>query len=171
LSSRFSSGVLNFFIAGVQGRKAALLIELAHLCLSSGAASISCGRRKYINFSHNFSWNGFRAGRLLYLHPIVERPDWNSTNRPRNSPAAAALKECGRARTPSRPSRPACEGSADTSGLTGISVMSFRTIRRPRGAAVTPTSVQCHRNIRGDWTPLQLFSPACRDCRRQFVPC
>jgi hypothetical protein len=42
-----------------------------------------------IDFS--FSCNGLRAGRLPCLHYIDERPDRNSTNRPRKFPAAAAI--------------------------------------------------------------------------------
>src|SRR4030095_1459730 len=40
-----------------------------------------------------FSCNRFRAGRLPCLHHIVERPDRNSTNRPRNF-SSSALKLC-----------------------------------------------------------------------------
>jgi hypothetical protein len=42
---------------------------------------------------HDFTCNGLRAGRVPNLHCLVERPDRNSTNRPKNFPAAAALKE------------------------------------------------------------------------------
>src|SRR2546425_510750 len=46
-----------------------------------------------------FSCNGLRAGRLPCLHYIVERPDRNSTNRPRNFASSAlqnyALRPAG----------------------------------------------------------------------------
>jgi hypothetical protein len=69
---------------------------------------------------HDFSCNGLRAGRLPCLHNIDERPGRNSTKRPRNFSAAAALKECGRVPYAISASRPArcrsqskCRQSAD----------------------------------------------------------
>src|SRR5262245_19159982 len=40
---------------------------------------------------HDYSCNGLRAGRVSSLHYLVERPDRNSTNRPKNIPAGFAL--------------------------------------------------------------------------------
>src|SRR6516225_8721807 len=39
---------------------------------------------------HDVSCNGLRMSRLPCLHHIVERPDRNSTKRPRNFPSAAS---------------------------------------------------------------------------------
>jgi hypothetical protein len=41
-------------------------------------------RNQILRHDFFFSCNGLRAGRLPCLHDIVERPDRNSTNRPRN---------------------------------------------------------------------------------------